>query len=276
MPLLVDRVRCANCRHLCSRRRSDATTRYDPYFNEDEYQRVLHAAGSAAARCAGRSDPHRAVAAGARAVRPARHDHGRRDPNHVPQHRRSRQSDGGDRHLLRAVQRLAGRRSAAAARVRPRHPGPGRPVRAVASVQPGHPLAAVSGPRVQLRGAVRRDDGRARIRDRDDRLSGSRHAGPAHLRRPASPQGNAMLDAGPRREAAAGHVAGSRWARLPFGATRRAAERRRRRPNWRRRTHRSSTSSAPTPARRPPTSRSCSRTPTAASLSAPSGTRSTR
>ena len=191
----VDRIR--RCRAADLRRRSDER-RARSVLQRGRVQRVLHPAGSATAGRAGRPDPHRAVAAGAGAVGSARHDHGRRDPNHVPQHRCSRQSDGGHRHLLRAVQRLAGRRPAAADRVRARHPGPGRPVRAVASVQPGHPLAPVSGPRLQLRGAVRRDDGRARFRDRDDRLPGARHTRPAHLRRPGA-AGQRDARRGPRR-----------------------------------------------------------------------------
>ncbi len=125
---------------------------------------------------------------------------------------------------------------------------------------------AVPGPRVQLRGAVRLDDGRARIRDRDDRLSGSRHAGTAHLRRPRA-AGQRDARRRPRRQEATGHVAEPRWAARLLGLL---AGRRSGRVCSRARvvsTHRNSMSSAPMPAHRPPTSRSCSPTPTAASLS---------
>ena len=77
--------------------------------------------------------------------------------------------------------------------------------------------SAVSGPRVQLRGAVRRDDGRARLRHRDDRLPGTRHARPAHLRRPGRRRATPMLDAARAAMKLPGHVAGSPWARGLLG-----------------------------------------------------------
>ena len=89
-------------------------------------------------------------------------------------------------------------------------------MRAVASVQSGHPLVAVAGLRVQLRRAVRRDDGRPRIRDRDDRLSGPRDPGLAHVR---EPDRRGQCDAGcqPSRDALTGYLIESAWASCILG-----------------------------------------------------------
>ena len=227
---------------------------HDPYFNEDEYTDVLHPAGSAAAGPAGRSDPHRAVAAGARAVRPARRDHGDRHANHVPQHRCSRKSDGASR-------------APTSSRTTP---WPGQGPRPLIVYGPGtQGQGDQCAPSRQFNQGIHWspwldlafnyeelfvvDDGGARVRDRDDRLPGPRHPGPAHLREPGRRRATRCSTPAAPRNAAARHVAGSPMGPWRSGGTRKVAEPRPRRRNWRRRTPPNSTSSAPTRARRPPT-----------------------